>query len=148
MIHLFGLGNELRHDDGLGILLARALEEEGCLYARIQILGMPGLELLNHWQGLGQVVLVDCLQGPAPGEIHWLNLLGEELEPQVFRHAHGQGIAEAIRMGRALERLPKVCHLFGVAGEDFSLGQGLSPQIQKNFNHYKSELKKRLRSLQ
>jgi hydrogenase maturation protease len=54
------------------------------------------------------------------------------LPRELFHHSsHLFGIAEAVEMARSLGRLPLRLLVYGIAGEHFSYGEGLSPRVAR-----------------
>ena len=75
-------------------------------------------------------MVVDAVRsGAAPGTIHvWAG------EPELRSRprsagSHALGLAEAIALGRALDRLPTRMVVVGVEARDTDLGHGLSPAV-------------------
>ena len=65
-----GVGNELRGDDGVGLVVARALE--GTLPKDVRVLECEGepVSLLSAWEGCERTIVVDATQsGAQPGTI-------------------------------------------------------------------------------
>jgi hydrogenase maturation protease len=40
------------------------------------------------------------------------------------------GVIEAVQLGKALGRMPSRLRIFGIEGEDFSFGEGLTPAVE------------------
>ncbi|GAB5468032.1 MAG: hypothetical protein Kilf2KO_10620 [Rhodospirillales bacterium] len=123
-------GNPLRGDDGLGPAVAVRLAE--------RLPGLPiltgaadTLRLLAFWEGARLAVAVDAaLTGAAPGTLQRLDLLAQPLPKALARcSSHGLGLAEAIGLGRALDRLPCGLLLYAVEAESFVPGSGLCPAV-------------------
>ena len=81
----------------------------------------------------------------APGTIHRLDALADELPPELFRGStHALGVAEAVELGRALQRLPRSLLVFGIEGKHFDAGAGLSPEVERAVARLVDELVPRL----
>ncbi len=91
------------------------------------------LALLDVWEGAEAVVLVDAIRsGAAPGTIHRVDATATAI-PERLRGSsstHAVGVGEAIELARALGRLPKTVLLFGVEGQRFEAGGGLSGEVE------------------
>jgi len=134
---ILGIGNELRRDDGLGVVLARRLKDE---------LPFPVLEggnapenLLGEILDLGPnvVVIVDAVDfGGRPGEIRKIER--EEVEGLGFS-THGPSVLPLVDF---LEREGIRTIILGVQPEDIRFGTGLSPKVQEAI----SDLEEMLRS--
>lgn len=131
-MHIIVCGNRERVDDGAGVRVGERLRELGM---EVDVQSGEALSLIEAWVGHDDVVLVDSVMtGSPPGTVHiWENPPGL---PSLRSPAssHGFGVAEAIELARALGRLPRRLHIFGIEGEDFRLGQNLSPRQQSAVN--------------
>ncbi|MHC5109969.1 MAG: hydrogenase maturation protease [Planctomycetota bacterium] len=129
---LFGVGNIHRHDDGVGIVLARRIAEMGDHGVRVVEATGEGATLMADWEDVDHVVLVDAVRsGASPGKIHRLDAKNEKIPSDFFHYStHAFSVAEAVEMARALDSLPPRLAIFGIEGEDFSAGIGLTSAVQ------------------
>lgn len=129
---VIGVGNEDRRDDGVGSLVVRRLRRAAPAGARWALCAGDAPSLLEAWRGAREAILVDALvSGATPGSVHRFEAhLGPV--PAEFAHcsSHSLGVAEAIEMGRALGALPERLVVFGIEGEDFRSGRGLSRGVE------------------
>lgn len=130
---VIGVGNPYRHDDGVGV----------ALIARLRECGLPGVELVEEsgepaalvqrWSGWKTVVLVDAVDaGKKAGTLHRFEWAGGRWDAAPSAAAvstHGLGLAEAVELGRVLERLPDHLVVYGIEVADVSHGVGLSPPV-------------------
>jgi len=128
---LIGVGNPFRRDDGIGPALAVAIDA----------LDLPGVtvlasdgepsRLLDAWAGASLAVVVDAAR-PGDGDPGQIHRFADDCPAQASGSAstHGLGIAEAVELGRALDRLPGRLVLFAVAAEDVGYGDQLSQPVQ------------------
>jgi len=87
--------------------------------------------LLDLWQGLDLVVVVDALSSGAPaGTLHRVDAADGPL-PRDLRLAstHAMGVADALELGRALGRAPRRVVVVGVEGASFGMGEELTPAV-------------------
>jgi hydrogenase maturation protease len=122
-LKIIGCGNLDRGDDAAGILVARRLREWG-LDAR------DANSLFELWEPDDDVVLVDAMSsGREAGAVAVWE--GDELpDIQVFRTStHSFGIAEAIRLAKALNRTPRRLRVYAIEGRQFGIGSELSPGV-------------------
>ena len=135
---ILGIGQSLRHDDGVGPAAIKLFQENFPQDAnnpllRIEISELPGLNLLNLLQNYEAAVLVDAVSsGVMPGTIHLLTEKDLSSFSPGAGSAHGWGVAETLALGRKLNlyNLPKDLFLLGVEGQDFSPGEGLSQIVR------------------
>jgi hydrogenase maturation protease len=121
---VIGVGNAARGDDAAGLLAARAvggIELEGDASA-----------LLDLLDGLDAAIVVDAVRSGAPaGTVHRFDAAGGPL-PTAIRSStstHLVGIAEAIELARALDRLPPRVTVYAIEGERFDLGAPVTPAV-------------------
>jgi hydrogenase maturation protease len=129
---LIGVGNRFRQDDAAGLEVAarlrrthppgiRILEEEGEPASLIQ-----GFELMQ------EVLIIDAVStGGTPGELHRFDATHEPLPAETFRSStHVLGVPDAVELARELDRLPRRIAVYGIEGESFEAGEGLSPRVE------------------
>jgi hydrogenase maturation protease len=127
---VIGIGNSFRRDDGLGPEVAAQIHRRRLPGVRVVISDGEPVGLLEAWEGADLAVVVDAVQRvPAsPGSIH--RFTAGQLETGcTAASSHGLGVADAIRLGRALERLPRQVVILAVEGADTGPGTGLSAAV-------------------
>lgn len=129
-----GLGNEMRGDDGAGLVVARRLRARPCV-AGIDVCELAGdpTELLDIWPDREAAVLIDTMRsGASPGTIRRLDASTEPL-PARQRHGptstHATGLAETIELARALGALPARLIVYAVEGRQYDAGAGVSAEV-------------------
>ena len=127
-MRIIGCGNSDRADDGAGLLVARRLRELG--FDAFEHSG-DGFALLDLWQGSDDVVLVDAVvSGAKPGAISIWNPESQPAAARDYRcSTHVFGPAEAIELGRALDRLPPRLRVYGIEANDFTTGGAPSAEV-------------------
>ncbi|WP_030681139.1 hydrogenase maturation protease [Streptomyces sp. NRRL B-1347] len=135
-IAVVGVGNEYRHDDGLGPAVVARIRERttvrplppGTTLDTCD--GEPG-RLITLWQGADLAVVVDAAHAHpgTPGRVHRIELDAVRLAQPPAAGSHGLGLGEAVELARVLGRLPGRLVVFAVEGSDTSLGTGLSPAV-------------------
>ena len=146
---LIGVGNRFRRDDGAGLEVAarlrsmrppgvRVLEEEG-----------EPASLLEAWNGVSEALVVDGVQsGAAPGTLHRFEATMEPLPAELFRPStHALGVADAVELARELDRLPHRLAVYGIEGESFETGQGLTPLVAATVDRLVQELHDELHAI-
>ena len=130
---VIAVGNPLRADDGAGVEVVRRLAGRVPAGVRLIELGGDPAGLLDAWEGLGTVVVVDAVRsGGEPGTIHRLDASTEPLPARTgSASTHGLGLAEALELGRALGRLPARVVVVGIeVADDRTAGGKLSRPVQ------------------
>jgi len=127
------LGNRLRGDDAAGPRVAELLRAAG-LPDGVEIREHwgEGGDLMDHWQGVEVVILVDAARsGAAAGTLHSLDARHAPVPRGLFHSSsHRFGAAEAVELARVLGRLPGQVRLYAVEGRSFALGEDLSPEVE------------------
>ena len=80
------------------------------------------------------LILVDAVRsGAAPGTLHCLDASERPLpEPYGVRSStHTLDLAATLEIARSLGTLPKRVFFFGIEGQDFAFGIGLSPEVER-----------------
>lgn len=135
-IRIIGLGNELRGDDAVGILMARRLRQE--IGDRVEVVEaeMAGVDLVELMNGADVAILIDAARsGQAPGTIHRLDASADSISGPIFPHSsHAIGTADALELARAMGVLPATVIVYGVEAENTEAGQRLSPPVAKALN--------------
>ena len=127
---MIGVGHPDRGDDGVGPAVA----------ARLQTLGVDAVvvhgdcaRLIDLWSDRDRVVVVDAMRtDDAAGTVRRFDARIDPLPTEAFRSSsHLFGLAEAVALARALDRLPRELIVYGVAGARFDLGAALSPAVEQ-----------------
>jgi hydrogenase maturation protease len=107
----------------------------GRLGGAVSVLEHEGepVALVEVWSDAQEAVIVDAVSsGAAPGTIHRLDARRQRLPAALFRGStHAFSLAEAIELARSLERLPGRLLVYGIEGESFAAGSGLSPTVEQ-----------------
>jgi hydrogenase maturation protease len=130
---VIGVGNAYRSDDGAGVVAARKLAEHRLPGVRVVEMIGEGTSLVEAWKGAPSVLLVDAVSsGAVPGTIHLFVPQAGPLPTGLERRSsHSFGLAEAVEVARALDRLPPRLVIYGIEGRLFNSGQGLSPEVER-----------------
>ena len=141
---IIGLGNEFRHDDAVGLIVARRLRDKG----------IPAEEhegdlaaLMDRWKHAEALIVIDAVQsGAAPGTLHRKDVSTSPLERELFKSStHALGLADAIELSRVLATLPPRVSVFGVETRDLTAGVGLSFEIERVLPMLVQELEELIR---
>lgn len=127
---VIGVGNRWRKDDGVGLEIVERLRWWQLVETDI-VATDDVLSLVDRWYGQDVVVVVDAVQsGALAGTVHRIDATAAPL-PAVwtFASSHQVGLAHAVEIGRAFERLPTRLVIVGIEGEDFGIGRGLSSPV-------------------
>jgi hydrogenase maturation protease len=131
---IIGIGNVARGDDEAGIAVARVLRAMA-LPADVAVVECSGegTALLEAWQGIESVMLVDAVStGTPPGTIHRLDVRAKPLPADLVAYStHAFGVTGAIELGRVLGMLPPRLVLYGIEGECFDIGAHMTDTVSQ-----------------
>lgn len=129
---VISLGNRFRRDDSVGpYVLQRLCPHIGPAVSCIEIEGDMS-HLLEAWNGR-HALLIDAMatEDLAAGAILRIDGLEQKVLPSpCTTSSHGINLAEALEMGCILGAMPQSLNVYAVCGQDFTIGDGLSPAVQ------------------
>ena len=133
LLSLIGIGNRFRRDDAAGLEVVRRLRlahPPGVIL--IEEEGEPA-SLIEAWSTADEALVVDGVSsGSAPGTVHRFDVTDAPLPAEVFNPStHSMGLPEAVELARELDRLPGRLVVYGIEGEDFEAGEGLTQSVQE-----------------
>ncbi|MGZ5362012.1 MAG: hydrogenase maturation protease [Solirubrobacterales bacterium] len=142
VLAVIGIGNRFRRDDGAGLEVARRLRE--ARPAGVEILEQEGepAGLLEAWSHVQEALVIDGVSsGAQPGTLHRFEIGEQPLPVELFRPStHALGVADAVELARQLDRLPGRLAVYGIEGEDFAVGEGLTATVQTAVDQLVAEL--------
>lgn len=129
---VIGVGNAMRGDDGVGLLVAAALEERVPPGVSVVPCEQEPSRLIDAWAGAKTAIVVDAAaSGAAPGTVNRFDASETAIPAGVFRSStHAFGVGDAIELARALGRLPDRVLVYGVEGGAFAPGEPLTPPVE------------------
>ena len=129
---IIGIGNAQCGDDGVGPAVVEALEARGLPGVELMFCEGDGLQMLDAWKNVGKVVLIDAvMSGGKPGTVYRFDAHAQRLPADLsFSSTHAFGVAGAIELARVLDQLPSYLMVYAIEGKNFSIGAGLSPEVE------------------
>jgi hydrogenase maturation protease len=134
-IGIIGLGNPLRRDDGIGLLLLQHLQtQKKRLPKNIEYIdgGTSGMNLLHLLAQFDTVMLIDAVDFKGkPGDTRVFSLkdIQSQKKPMILS-THDSDFLRILRLSQELKELPKALVIFGIQPRDVSYGIGLSNEIE------------------
>jgi hydrogenase maturation protease len=133
-ILIIGVGNEYRRDDAVGLLVARRLKKLSL--ENVTVLESKGehVDLMESWKGADAAIIVDAAFSDAkPGTIHCIDARTQEIPRGLFHFStHAFSLGDAVELARAIDRLPPRIFVYGIEGERFDEGVGLSGAVEES----------------
>ena len=147
---IIGIGNLLRKDDGVGIVLLELLVKRKKEFPKnIEFIdgGTGGMNLLHLLAKFDTVLLIDAVDFKGrPGEARVLSLKDIQSQKKpVMMSTHDPDFLNLLRLSQALKELPETLVIFGVQPRDVSHGMGLSKEIETVIDHLFLKLQKEIR---
>jgi len=123
-ILVVGVGNRDCGDDGIGPLVADRLAGRVPAGVQVRALGGDMLALIEMWSGRDTVIVIDAARAMMQaGRIHRLEPILEPLPRELaLGSTHALGVADAVELARALDRLPRRLVVYAVEGAVFEVG--------------------------
>ena len=132
---IVGLGNLWRRDDGVGVIVARAVARRIPHVHTVALAYPDPAVLIPLWQRVHICLVVDavaCANVPAGTMIRWL-LRGDV--PTMLNgrggSTHGWHLGETLLLAHRMGRMPERMIVYGIVGETFRYGRGLSPRVAR-----------------
>ncbi|MCD4793154.1 MAG: hydrogenase maturation protease [Bacteroidales bacterium] len=150
-ILVFGVGNEILTDDGIGPKLVKRLQKEfthsGIDY---DTAFLGGMELLEYIQGYETVVFIDAIRtrNGIPGDVYQLGLSNFK-ETLHLSNVHDISFITAFELGKKLGlEIPKQVHIIAVEiVEDLIFSDSFSQAIQEKYEEIYKEVREFIHKL-
>ena len=131
---IIGIGNPLRGDDGVGLVVAEMLKAMHLEGVVITEENGDVSALMNTWVDADEIFLIDAVvSGAKAGMIYRFDASRQPLPKEIFASVstHAFCLADSIELARTLNRLPGKVIVYGIEGVDFSMHSGLSPDVER-----------------
>jgi len=151
-IGVIGIGNTLRADDGIGILLLEKIIERKKEFSKnIDFIdgGTGGISILPIFSNYDIIVIVDAVHfGEKPGEFKWFkpNDVKSEKLPLEFT-THDNDFLKVIKLSKSISKKPKTFFIFGIQPADTSMRKNLSKILKQNLNLILDNLIEKIKSI-
>lgn len=151
-VGIIGLGNPLRRDDGIGILLLHYLKQnEKVLSHTIDFIdgGTSGMNLLHFIEDYDIIFLLDAVDFKGqPGDMKKFTI--DEITNRKLSlslSTHEPDFLSVIMFLKGLDKLPKNLLIFGIQPKDMSYGMELSKELQAVLPKLQKQILKEIHSL-
>jgi hydrogenase maturation protease len=130
---VLGMGNPILTDDGVGIVVANALEGK-VKGADVATSAMIGFDLLDAVTGYDKVYLIDamCTRDGMVGDVKKISKEGGAGTMHLFT-SHGIHFFELMEMGKRCGlNMPEIGAVYGIEiGDNVCFGNSLTTELQK-----------------
>jgi len=134
-VGIIGVGNPLRKDDGIGIILLNHLIKKMDLPSNVTCIdgGTGGMNVLYDCNTFDVVIFIDAVDFKGvPGETRFFSIDDIKTNKQVSSvSTHNEDLFQILRIGRELGECPDTVFVFGVQPADIGFGEGLNEQINE-----------------
>jgi hydrogenase maturation protease len=132
-VMIFGVGNDFRRDDGVGLEVVRALKAKGLTGVTLVESDGDATSLIEAWSKADKAILIDAISsGARPGTIYRFDALAQPLPVEVaFHSTHAFGVVEAVELGRVLRQLPGELVVYAIEGKVFEAGVEMSAEVER-----------------
>lgn len=136
-IGVIGLGNKLRQDDGIGIILLEKLEQQKNLFPKNVTLinaGIPGINLIHIVEPFDEIIFLDAVNlNKKPGISFFFK--PEEVSSQKNNNSvsiHETDVLKIINIYKKIKQDDKQFYIFGVQPKKLEYGENLTIEIRNN----------------
>lgn len=130
---IIGVGNIQRGDDAAGLLVAQALVAKRLPSLAVEESSGEIAAIVELLQSADDVIIVDAMRSGKPaGTALWIEPLRASAQAGATTSStHGFGVAQAIELLKALDKLPQRIRILGIEGQYFALGAPVSPGVRE-----------------
>lgn len=145
---VLGIGNTLKGDDGIGIVLVNRLQDKdipgGVEFHEV---GTSGMNILHYLKDLETAVIVDAIRSEGePGDSVFFH--PDEVDSDIeVRSTHDANLLEAIELSEAMGERPDRIVIMGVIPKDMPIRDELSPALQEKLPELLGKLRDKVVSL-
>jgi len=130
---IIGVGNLLLRDEGVGVRVAQELQKR-TLPAGVEVCdgGVGGIGLLDYFREASKLLLIDAAEmSLKPGTVaRFTPQEVKDFGSGVRFSTHDVGLAEVLKLAKALGLCPPEVVIIGIQPKEISWGEELSPAIQ------------------
>jgi len=151
-IGVIGIGNPLRKDDGVGIILLKRLQERKKEFPKNVIFvdgGTGGINILHLFAGFDIVLIIDAVdykEKPGQSKVFTVDEIQSQ-KTQIRWSTHEADFLTVLELSKQLGELPQKLFIFGVQQKDFSYGNQLSNELTTVFEEVYKKLVEEIRLL-
>ncbi len=145
---VLGVGNTLKGDDGIGIVLLNRLRESE-IPGEVEFyeVGTSGMNILHHLKDLDTALIIDAIRSKGePGDSVFFSPDDVDNDLQV-RGTHDANLLEAIELSETMGERPDRVVIMGVIPENMELNEDLSPPLQDRLPELEDRLREKVLSL-
>jgi hydrogenase maturation protease len=136
---VIGIGNPLRRDDGIGIILLEKIKEQKKeLPNEVEFIdgGTGGMSLLHIFACFDSILIIDAVQMNTTPGTYKIFTADDILinKNNFFISTHEHQLQQVIEMSKYLGEFPKDFFIFGIQPKDTSYSKNLTNDLQTKIN--------------
>ncbi len=148
-IAVFGIGNILLSDDGVGVHALNRLTDEYDFPEDVEFIdgGTKGLDLLPLFENRDKVLILDAANfKKEPGTID--TIIGDKIPAflSMKLSVHHIGIPDMLFAAKLMEIMPAEIRLIGIQPESMETSVGLSEALSNKMNEFLNTILQQLKS--
>jgi hydrogenase maturation protease len=132
---IVGVGNVLLKDEGIGVHVARILQETGFASpnGHVEVVdGGTSPEALDSAEGAHKLIIIDAAQGGCePGTVYRFRPGDVSAEPKLLTSLHDLGLLDSLRMMEVLGNPPRETVIIAVEPAEVDWGLELTPTLRE-----------------
>lgn len=130
---IVGVGNILLKDEGIGVHVARALQEMRLASPEGEVEVVDGgtsPSAFDSADGADKLIIIDAACGGGePGTVYRFTPAGLSEEPKLLASLHDLGLLDSLRMMESVGNLPQDTVIIGVEPAEVDWGLELTPTL-------------------
>ncbi|MEW6410959.1 MAG: hydrogenase maturation protease [Candidatus Zixiibacteriota bacterium] len=129
---IMGAGNILMKDDGIGVHVVQAMQNNQGLPGGVELIdaGTAALDTFNLLDGVEKLIIIDAIKGGGmPGTIYKLTPDDIREKPRNTISLHQMSLLQALASNLLLGSAPSDITIIGVEPKEISMGTELSEEI-------------------
>ena len=131
-IAVIGVGNLLLKDEGIGVHIARALQQIDIPHDIKIIDGGTSPDLPCHTKDVDRLIIIDAVKaGSQPGTIYRFHPHDVHIESERIISLHELGLEQSLEMMRLMGSEPKETVIIGIEPKEIDWGTELSAELQQ-----------------
>ena len=150
---VLGVGNTLKGDDGIGVVLVDRLKGEDFAdeveFDEVEFheVGTSGMNIVHYLAKLDRAIIVDAIRSEgSPGDA--LVFRPEEVDGDMtVRSTHDANLLEAIELSETLGEKPERIIIMGIIPKDMLLRDDLTPELKEKLPELEDKLREQIKSL-
>jgi len=142
---IIGIGNPIRSDDGIGIILINELIKRKKEFKNLDFIdgGTGGFNLLHDLSKYEKILIIDAVNMEKnPFESEFFNIENIKNNKDIYLNisTHNEDFLEIIKLSEKLDEKPDKIYVFAVQPKNLDYNGKLSKELLENIDNYVREL--------